>query len=358
VELPVTFDELRPRSRSRPARYRLAVCLALLLLLLIGVGLVGLCTGAGTWEADAPRVALSSLGREEQVATLRELVLREARMPRVVLGLVAGAAFGVAGGVMQSLTRNPLAAPSLAGVQPGAGLAIVIALWAVPGISSAMLTLVAFAGALGGVTLVFGLAAAARNAAPRATLLLAGLVVSMTAHAAILLLVLSTGFGQDVLLWQTGALVHARWSMLGVMAPIWLAGFLLVAWLAPTLRVLALGDEVSAGLGARPRVVRALGILAVLLLAGATVAVSGPISFVGLLVPHLARGLAGFDERRHLPVAAVFGGCLVVLADAVARSVRPPLEMPVGIVTVALGAPLFLWWACRQTEWRSDLEAR
>ncbi|MGC4118259.1 MAG: iron ABC transporter permease [Myxococcales bacterium] len=341
-------------AHGRPLAPVLAGCL----LATAAVAWLGLCVGAGALELEAPRLGWDSLGLADAAATVRQLAIREARLPRVLLGLIAGAAFATAGGVLQALTRNPLAAPSLAGVQPGAGLAVVLALWALPWISPGSLALVAFAGAFGGAGLVFALTAAAGPRAPSSTLLLAGVCVSMTAQAAILLVVLSTGFGQDVLVWQAGALTNASWSALKVMTPFWLAGFVLVAWLAPALRVLALGDEVSAGLGARPGVVRALGLLSVLLLAGATVAVTGPVGFVGLVVPHLARKLAGFDERRYLPVAAMLGACLIVLADALARSLRPPMELPVGVVTAALGAPLFLFWATRQTESGAAQEPR
>ena len=299
---------------------------------------VGVATGPGTWTPDAVWRLLA----DRDATDLDQQAVLLLRLPRVLAGAFAGAAFALAGAVLQSMTRNVLAAPALVGIQPGAMLAVVVGLTLAETLPQYQLALLSFGGAVLGVAATFAVAAVMGRAARGIGLLLAGMAVGLTVTAIVQWLVLSHSLGRDLLIWQTGALLHADWASVLVMLPVWVAGFGLAAAITPALRVLAVGDDVATGLGARPRLIRGLGLVVVLLLAGATVSVAGGIAFVGLLVPHVLRGFVGPDERRLYPLVATWGAAVLVLADTGARWLRPPRETPVGVLLLLAGAAFFL----------------
>ncbi len=275
-------------------------------------------------------------------------VVRSLRIPRALGSAMLGAALGVAGAVLQGLTRNPLASPSLMGLNAGAGLAIVIGLAAAPALSHNGLVLLAVAGAGAGAFLSFGISSLTPGGLSPVRLALAGAAVTALLAALTTAVVLAFGIAQGVLFYTLGGLQNVSWLQLGVMAPWWLFGLGAALWLAPSLTVLSLGDDVAAGLGQRLWLTRLLGTVIVLVLAGAALAVGGNIGFVGLAVPHIARSLGGLDYRWIVPASAGLGALLLVLADLGARMVRPPFETPVGLLTALVGVPFLLWLAIRE----------
>jgi iron complex transport system permease protein len=310
-------------------------------LLLAGVllcAVAGLAIGP-VWIAPA-EVWRVLTGAGDPVA--RAIVL-DVRAPRVVLGLLVGASLGVSGGVLQGTLRNPLAEPYLLGVSGGAAVGAVLAVFVGVGSPSAI-SLAAFAGALAAVLLVLAVARAAGWRADPRILLMAGVVVGAFANAAIMILLAEAPAEatRGALWWMMGSLGSAAWRDAGRLGVILvLTGAALLHW-ARDLDALALGHDAAAALGVRPeRASRRLFLTASLLAAG-TVAAAGLVGFVGLVVPHLARGVAGARHRAVLAVAALAGAGLVVAADLAARTVRAPTELPLGAVTAMVGVPFFL----------------
>ncbi len=314
----------------RPAR--LAGLLALVVVSLalgLGAGTVPLAPGevwGGLWSPDAPASA----------------IVRELRMPRVLLAFLVGGSLAVCGAALQAMIRNPLAEPYLLGLSGGAGLGAVIALasraagpWAVP--------VAAFAGALAAVGLVYRLSlVAGRRLDPR-ILLLSGVVVGAFAGALMsAIIVLSDApTVRNAFLWLLGGFSAASWQALAVFAAYAVLPLAALGLSARALDLVALGAEPAHHLGADGDRVRRLVYLCTALLTAASVAACGIIGFVGLVVPHAARTLARPLHRTLLPLVFVGGGSFLVLADVVSRTVARPLELPVGVVTALVGVPIF-----------------
>ncbi|HWJ87699.1 MAG TPA: iron ABC transporter permease [Pelagibacterium sp.] len=280
-------------------------------------------------------------------AQTNHLVIQEFRLPRVVASAAVGASLGVAGAIMQGMTRNPLASPSLMGLNAGAGLLLVLGLVLFPWLDFTGLILLSFLGAGLGVGLVFGIGALQPGGLTPVRLVLAGAAVSALFGGLTTGVVLYTGIAQDVLFYTAGGVQGVRWPQLLLALPWMGIGLLLALALARGISLLSLGEEVSIGLGQRTALVRAGGVIATLLLAGSAVAVAGGVGFVGLVVPHLARFLVGLDYRWIIPCSVLLGATLLVLADLGARMVNPPFETPVGLITALIGVPFFLWLARR-----------
>lgn len=275
-------------------------------------------------------------GRDSETA----VILWQLRLPRLALGLVVGAALGAAGAIIQAATRNPLGDPGLLGINAGASLAVVTGS-GLFGLAPTMTVWLASGGAAMAALAVHAVAGAPRGPSAPIKLTLAG--VAVTAFC--------LGIGQAIALadperfdlfrnWRVGALSGDGLALLPAIAPPLLAGAALAALLAPRLNLLALGEDRAAALGLSVGWTQAGSLLAVVLLAGAAVAASGPIAFIGLAAPHIARRFGGADQRIVLPLAALVGAALVVVADTLGRVVVPPAELPVGIVAALIGAPV------------------
>jgi iron complex transport system permease protein len=273
-------------------------------------------------------------------------IIWELRFPRALVAAIVGASLAVSGAVMQALTRNPLASPSLTGVSAGAGLAVVASLVIDPARPLWLTPFIAFLGGALGGTVVFSLAT--RSVVTPIRLALAGfatasLLLSLTTG----LLILNGAIVGQVYFWLAGGVAGRSWQHVNVIVPWAIVGGAAAMLFARHLNILLLGEDVARGLGLQTGRTRAGLMIVAILLAAAAVAVAGPIGFVGLISPHVARFLVGTDHRRLLPLAATFGAGLVVWADLVARAIQRPLEIPVGIVIALLGGPFFLFLARR-----------
>lgn len=316
--------------RARLA-YLLLALLALSALLGIALGPVPLSLGE----------VLQALGGHGDQTT-RAIVL-QLRLPRVVLGMAVGCALGVSGVALQGALRNALAEPYLLGVSGGAAVGAVAAVAA--GVSGhALLSAAAFAGALVAVLLVLAVARAAGSEHDPRLLVMAGVVIGAFANAAILVLLANAPANsvRGALWWMMGSLGAATWRDVAWLGSTILVALPLLLATAPRLDALALGEDAAAALGVEPERTARWAFGAASLLAAATVAVAGLVGFVGLVVPHLARGLAGARHRPAMLAAAAAGGALLVLADLLARTARAPAELPLGAVTALLGVPFFL----------------
>ncbi len=275
------------------------------------------------------------------------VILWGLRVPRVLVAFLAGAGLGTAGLAFQAMFRNPLATPFTLGVASGASLGA--ALYVKLGLALVFLgvtgtSLAAFAGALGAMALVYGLTRLRRGFSI-ATMLLAGVAVSFTCSAVILLLQYLADFTQSyrILRWLMGGLEVAGFDAALGLLPLVAVGIAVVALLTRELNLLTTGDELAQARGVDLRGTRQVLFLATSVMVGGVVAECGPIGFVGMMAPHICRMLVGADHRALLPATALFGGAFLVICDTIARVVIAPAEIPVGVITSLLGGPFFLW---------------
>jgi iron complex transport system permease protein len=272
-------------------------------------------------------------------------IVWQIRLPRVVMGTLAGAGLAIAGAAWQGVLRNPLADPYLVGASAGAAVGAAAALlFGVGGGASVALPLLAFGGSLAAVGVVYRLAAEPGRPLAVERLLLAGVAVSslLSAVLSLLMLVRQEAFTQ-LYLWLIGGLAGRGWEHVALLASYGGLAVAGLAWWVPRLNLLQLGEQTARSLGVDHRRDPQILVGLAALLTAAVVSVCGMIGFLGLVVPHLARLLAGPDMRRALPVAALLGAILLTLGDLAARTLWAPVEIPVGVLTALLGAPFFLY---------------
>ncbi|QUX31493.1 iron ABC transporter permease [Nocardiopsis akebiae] len=271
------------------------------------------------------------------------------RIPRTLLAVLAGAALGVAGAVMQGVTRNPLADPGILGVTMGASLAVVAGI-AYFGLASATsFVWVAIVGAGLTTVFVYTIGSLGRGGATPLKLALAGAATTAALASFIRAVMLPRAdIAEGARSWQIGGVGGGTLDSVSQVLPFLLAGFVVCLLSARALNLLALGDELAAGLGERVALARGAAFAGAVVLCGASTAVTGPISFVGLVVPHVCRLLVGVDHRWLIPFSALTGAALLTAADVVGRIVARPAEIDVGIVTALIGAPFFIYIVRRQ----------
>lgn len=328
-------------DRSRSAR-RLS---GLLVVALICASVASLSSGASdTSLGQVMRDLLAGQG----IGARDRIVLVDIRLPRLIMGGLIGAALAVSGALLQGLFRNPLADPGIVGVSAGAGLGAVSAIvlggllpfatgtWLVP--------LAAFAGAWVSTMLLYRVATR-QGRTSVATMLLAGIALGAMTSALTGILVYFADDTQlrDFTFWTMGSLAGAGWAKLAIAAPLLLVTLCAAPLLASGLNGLALGEAAAGHIGIAVQRVKAMAVLTVALATGTSVALSGGIGFVGIIVPHLLRLISGPDHRHLLPNAALLGATVLILADMVSRAVIAPAELPIGIVTAVTGGPFFLW---------------
>ncbi|GAA3410190.1 FecCD family ABC transporter permease [Paenibacillus hodogayensis] len=334
--------------RRRASSFGKLAYFTLLLVLLIAAVLISLNTG------------LLRIGPAETVRTLfgmgtgdSSIVLLHIRLPRIAIAILVGAAFAASGAIMQGVSQNGLADPGILGINAGAGLAVVAYIaFGYGKIQYApvyMLPLMAFTGAAAAATLVFALSYRKGRIAPL-RLALVGIAVGSGISALMLFLTYRmNAYNYDfVKIWMTGSIWGTNWTYV-LVAFVWIAALLPFAiYKANRLNLLDLGDELAVGLGVSVQRERVLFMAIAAGLAGTAVAVAGSIGFVGLIAPHLARRTIGLQYRLLLPASALLGAALVVTADTIGRVLVQPLEIPVGVVVAAVGAPYFLYLLTRK----------
>lgn len=341
-------------DRSHLGRLAIAV-LAVALLVAMALSMT---TGAS--GASAGNVLLSLLGVAPADADglLRDqAVVLNIRLPRMILGVLIGAGLAVSGLLMQGLFRNPLADPGLVGVSSGSALGAVgmivlgssllgpvsqaLGIWALPA--------AAFIGGLCTTAILYRVATRSGQTAI-ATMLLAGIAIGALAGAlsGVLVYIASDSQLRDLTFWGMGSLAGATWLKVTAAGPIILAALVMAGFLTRALNVLTLGEATAAHMGVPVQRFKLATIVAVAAATGASVAVSGGIGFVGIVVPHLLRLVIGPDHRYLLPATALLGASFLLMADALSRTIVAPAELPIGIVTAAFGGPFFLWILLRR----------
>ncbi|MEE6272325.1 FecCD family ABC transporter permease [Georgenia wangjunii] len=329
-----TATALPARPASRKALALLAATAVLVLVVLASLAL-------GARDVTLGQVVAAFLDRVP--GDNDHDVVRDQRLPRTVVGLVVGAALGLAGTIMQGITRNPLADPGLLGVNAGASLFVVLAITVLGLTSPATYIWFALAGAALAAGVVYGVGALGREGATPVKLALAGTALTAGATSVItLVLITETDTLNSYRRWAVGSLAGRGADALVPLAPFLAVGAVLALATGRTLNLLALGDDLARGLGQHVHVVRVLAGLAIVLLAGSATALAGPIVFVGLVVPHLVRPFTGPDYRWILPFAVVLGPVVLLGADVVGRLVVRPGELEAGLVVAVVGAPALI----------------
>ncbi|MFF4862890.1 FecCD family ABC transporter permease [Streptomyces sp. NPDC002405] len=322
---------------SGVARRRFGWLVTTLLLLLLAV-LLSLAVGS---RPVAPSVVWDALLHGGTSADAQ--VVRSLRVPRTVIGVMVGAALAVAGTVLQGITRNSIAEPGILGISQGASMGVVCAIAFLGVHSLTGYVWYAFVGAGVAAVLIYAVAGSGRGGASPVKLALAG--AAMNAFLASLISAVLTTNARaldEFRFWDVGSISGRDATIAGQVWPFLLAGLLLVLAMARGLDALALGDDIARGLGRNVALLRATGALGATVLTGAAVAAAGPIAFIGLAVPHMARALVGPGHRWLLPVAALLGPVMLLLADVLGRIVVRPAEVPVAVMTALAGVPFLI----------------
>ncbi|MEV6971431.1 iron ABC transporter permease [Hamadaea sp. NPDC051192] len=329
-------------SPERSARRALALGpgLALLGIALALVAFLSVTQGSRDIGFSEVVRALGGLGHDDAINTTITLQMR---VPRTLLGILVGAALGVAGAVLQGVTRNPLADAGIMGINSGAAVLVVFAITVLGVRGVGVYVWFAFAGAIAATLLVYTIASFGREGATPVKLALAGAAVTACLGSVTTGVVMTNVDALNELrFWQVGSLAGRYTPILTGVAPFLLAGLIAALAMGRVLKGLALGDDLARGLGQRVPLTRAAAFGIVAVLAGAATAACGPIVFIGLVVPHLARFLCGPDYRWIIPYAMLLSPILLLLADVLGRVLAAPGELQVGVVLGVLGAPVFI----------------
>lgn len=272
------------------------------------------------------------------------LIIRTVRLPRSLIAVFVGAALAVAGTLMQGITRNPLASPSILGINAGAAFAVVLATLIMAGHSLSLYAGFAFLGAAITAILVYSVASLGRGGITPLNLTLAGAALSaFFASLTSGILIISQRTLEEIRFWLAGSVTGRDLDLFFQILPYFLIGLLLAFLLGKQLTILSFGEDIAQGLGQETTWIKSLAAISIVLLAGSSVAIAGPISFIGLIIPHLTRFLVGLDYRWIIPYSALLGAILLVFTDTISRFIIPPQEIPVGLVMPLVGTPFFIY---------------
>lgn len=320
---------------------KLTLCFVIFIVLFLTGGLISIMLGSVQIPLDEIFMALTG----GQAGTHGQ-ILMNIRLPRTLVAALVGIDLALSGAILQAIMKNPLADPHIIGISSGAGLMGIIVMLLFPEYS-ALITPAAFLGAMGAAVLIYLLAW--KNGIQPIRIILAGVAVSAFLGAGIsALMILYSDRVHSALMWMVGGLSARSWPHVAMLWPYTLVGGILALLSARQLNILQLGDEMAKSLGLRVELTRLLLTAVAALLAASAVSVVGLLGFVGLIVPHMARLIVGSDHRVLLPASAILGAAVLMYSDTVARVAFAPVELPVGILMAALGAPFFLFLLRRQ----------
>jgi len=319
---------------------RFVIFITAFILFIAGIGL-NLSVGASHISFAAALKSLVVLDHSKE-----QLIITTLRLPRTLIAVFVGANLAVAGALMQAMSRNPLASPQLFGVNAGASLAVVASIVLFPHLNAFSSVGFALIGAATGGFIVYSFSSSGGMTPVKLALI--GMAVHLFLSSFTQGIIILNESAGDVLYWMTGAIDGSNWQDVSVVLPFTIIGIGLAVIFSGAVSILGLGDETAKGLGQNTKGIKALVSILILILAGSSVAVAGPIGFVGLMVPHIVRKLAGENYKFVIPFTALFGALLLVYADVLARFIAFPYESPVGIVTAVLGTPFFLYLARKE----------
>lgn len=271
------------------------------------------------------------------------LIIRTSRVPRVIGALLIGAFLAVSGALMQGMTRNYLASPSIMGVTDGSVFVITLCMVFMPGASTMTMIIYSLIGSALGAALVFGAAKLLPGGTSPVMLAVLGTIMGTFLSGLSQALASYFQISQNISFWYNARLHQLDPNMIKLSIPFAIAGFAIALWVSHSITLLSLGDEMATGIGMNVTLIKGLTMLSVILLTGASVAIAGKIAFVGLIMPHITRFLVGQDYRKIIPYSALFGALFLAWCDLISRFVNHPFETPVGVVTALFGVPYFLY---------------
>ncbi|HEY4392305.1 MAG TPA: iron ABC transporter permease [Paenibacillus sp.] len=305
--------------------------------ILVAVFVLAMVLGAAHTSIKDVWFALTSNQSGEKLTMLREI-----RLPREIAAIFVGAALAVSGAIMQGMTRNPLADPGLLGLTAGANAALAVTVAFLPAVNYFGLMVACFIGAAVGAALVFGISSVKRGGFSPLRIVLAGAAISAFLYAVADGIGITFKISKDVSMWTSGGLIGTNWEQLQVIVPFIVIGIIIAICLSKQLTILSLSEEVAVGLGQKTTRIKSILFIVTVLLAGASVALVGSLTFIGLMIPHIVRAIVGTDYRFAIPMSALAGASFMMLADTLARTISAPYEAPVAAIVAALGLPFFL----------------
>lgn len=281
-------------------------------------------------------------------SNVNEMVVQSLRVPRMLAAIIVGVSFAISGALMQGVTNNPMASPSVLGITFGASFGLAIGMILFPQLSLNGSIIFSFLGSALATICILALAKRVGGKATPVYLALAGTAISAVFTAVTHMLVVFFQVAQELSFWTAGGISGVRMEQIILALPWTIVGVLIAMYISKSVTLLSFGEEVAIGLGSNLGRVRALAGVTVLILSGSAVALAGPIGFIGLVIPHITRKLVGVDYRFVIPFSGLFGAVLVMLADILARVVNPPFETPLGAITAIVGVPFFIYLANRK----------
>ncbi len=319
------------------------------ILMLVGIGT---SISLGAKNIDLSTIVNSILHDSNDINTK---IIRDVRIPRAIAAALVGGFLAVAGAIMQGITRNPIAEPSVMGITQGATFMIAVALVIqrmFPDliISSFTMMMFAFAGASISGLLVYFVSSRSMRKVDPVKLALAGTALGTLLISLAMGISMYFNLSQQLTFWISGGVTGAKWSSITLLAIIGGGALIGAILMAPKITILSLGEEIAIGLGQKTNKIRFISILLVILLTGASVSVAGNIVFVGLIIPQIVRGIVGADYKYIIPSSMVFGSVLLVYSDILARMINPPYETPIGSLTALLGVPVFIYLVRKDTK--------
>ncbi|NSL50210.1 FecCD family ABC transporter permease [Calidifontibacillus erzurumensis] len=306
-------------------------------LLLLAVFFLSMVLGAAETSLKEVWLALTS-----KVKTDTIIMIREIRLPREIGAMFVGAGLSIAGAIMQGVTRNPLADPSLLGLTAGANAALALTIALVPAANYFVIMIACFLGAAVGTIMVVGIGAAKKGGFSPLRIVLAGAAVSAFLYAIADGIRIYFKISKEVSMWSAGGVIGTTWDQLQVIVPFIFGGIILSLVYSKQLTILSLNEDLAIGLGQKVTQVKLILFIIVIMLAGASVALVGNLAFIGLMIPHIVRALVGTDYRYILPMCATIGATFMLLADLLGRTINAPFETPVPAIVAMIGLPFFL----------------
>lgn len=332
-------------------RKKVAYILMLVGIVLLLVG-IGTSISLGAKNIDLSTIVNSILHDSNDINTK---IIRDVRIPRAIAAALVGGFLAVAGAIMQGITRNPIAEPSVMGITQGATFMIAVALviqrmFPYLIISSFTMIMFAIAGAIIIGLLVYFVSSRSMRKVDPVKLALAGTALGTLLISLAMGISMYFNLSQQLTFWISGGVTGAKWNSITLLAIIGGAALIGAIFMAPKITILSLGEEIAIGLGQKTNKIRFISILLVILLTGASVSVAGNIVFVGLIIPQIVRGIVGADYKYIIPSSMVFGSVLLVYSDILARMINPPYETPIGSLTALLGVPVFIYLVRKDTK--------
>jgi iron complex transport system permease protein len=308
------------------------------IVLFIAIFVYAMVCGAADTTMNDLWLALTSHATSEKISLIREI-----RLPREIGAIFVGAALAISGAIMQGITRNPLADPGLLGLTAGANAVLAITIALIPQANYFLIMIACFIGAALGAIMVFGISSLKKGGFSPFRIVMSGAAVSAFLYAVSEGISIYFKISKDVSMWTAGGLIGTSWLQLQVIVPFILIGSLISLLLSRQLTILSLSEEVAVGLGQKTTQTKTILIIIIIILAGASVALIGNMTFIGLMIPHIVRAIVGTDYRFIIPMSAITGASFMLLADTLGRTINSPYETPVAAIVAIIGLPFFLF---------------